>query len=96
MTEVRKKCWPEFFELILSGKKNSEIRLADFVLKSGDTLILEEWNPKTKKYTGRKLQKKVKNVQKVDVSKFHSMEEIKKNGFYLIELEGGKSRLHSS
>ena len=86
MVEVRKKCWPGFFQLVLSGKKNSEIRLADFALKAGDTLILEEWDPKTKKYTGRKLQKRVKAVQKVDVSKFHSMEEIRKNGLYLIEM----------
>jgi ASC-1-like (ASCH) protein len=86
MTEVKKKCWPEFFELMLSGKKNAELRLADFGLKAGDTLILEEWDPKAKKYTGRKLQKKVKYVQKVDISRFHSMEEIKENGLYLIEL----------
>ncbi len=86
MTEVRKKCWPKFFELILSGKKNSEIRLADFGLKAGDTLILEEWNPKTKKYTGRKLQKKVKAVNKADMAKMHSLEDIKKYGFYLIEM----------
>lgn len=86
MTEVHKKCWPEFFQLVLSGKKNSEIRLADFGLKAGDTMVLEEWDPKTKKYTGRKLSKKVKAVQRVDVSKFHSMEEIRKSGLYLIEL----------
>lgn len=86
MTEIRKKCWPEFFQLVLSGKKNAEVRLADFGLKPGDTLVFEEWDPKTKKYTGRKLQRPVKAVQKVDVSKFHSMEEIRKNGLYLIEL----------
>ncbi len=86
MTEVRKKCWPEFFELILSGKKNSEIRLADFGLKAGDTLILEEWDPKAKRYTGRKLQKKVKAVNKADMAKMHSLEDIKKYGFYLIEM----------
>ena len=86
MTEVRKKCWPEFFELILSGKKNAEIRLADFRLKAGDTLILEEWNPKTKKYTGRKVSKNVRTALKIDVARMHSLEEIRKNGFYLIEL----------
>jgi hypothetical protein len=87
--EIRKKCWPELFKLVLSGKKNAEIRLADFDLKTGDTLVLEEWNPKTKNYTGRKLQKKVKSFVKVDVAKMHSLEDIRKNGFYLIELEGG-------
>jgi len=86
MAEIRKKCWPEFFELVFSGKKNTEIRLADFSLRAGDMLILEEWDPKKKKYTGRKISRKVRSVVKVDVSKMHSMEEIKKNGFYLIEL----------
>ncbi|MCX6814917.1 MAG: DUF3850 domain-containing protein [Candidatus Aenigmarchaeota archaeon] len=96
MADIRKKCRPEFFELVLSGKKNAEIRLADFSLRAGDMLILEEWDPKKKKYTGRKISRNVRSVVKVDVSKMHSMEEIKKNGFYLIELEGDKSRLHSS
>lgn len=86
MTEIRKKCWPEFFELVASGKKNVEIRLADFAMKPGDTLILEEWDPKTRKYTGKKIAKKVKSVVRVDVAKMHSMEEIKNNGFYLIEM----------
>ncbi len=86
MTEVKKKCWPEFFELMLSGKKNADLRLADFGLKARDILVLEEWDPKTKKYTGRKLSKKVKAVHKVDVARMHSLEEIRKNGLYLIEL----------
>jgi ASC-1-like (ASCH) protein len=86
MTEIRKKCWPEFFGLIMSGRKNAELRLADFGLKEGDTLILEEWDPRTKKYTGRKLSRKVKAVHKVDVTRMHSLDEIRKNGFYLIEM----------
>ena len=96
MSEIRKKCWPEFFELVASGKKNAEMRLADFGLKAGDTLVLEEWDQKTKKYTGRKISRKVRTVLKIDVAKMHSLEEIRKNGFYLIELEGDKNRLHSS
>jgi len=85
MTEVHKKCWPELFQLVLSGKKNAELRLADFSIKAGDTLVLEEWDPKTKKYTGRKLSKKVKAVNKV-VTRMHPPQEIEKYGFYLIEL----------
>ena len=86
MAEIRKKCWPEFFELILSGKKNAEMRLADFGLKAGDTLVLEEWDPKTKKYTGRKISRKARTVLRIDVAKMHSLEDIRKNGFYLIEM----------
>jgi hypothetical protein len=27
---IEKKCWPEFFEKILSGEKTFELRLADW------------------------------------------------------------------
>jgi ASC-1-like (ASCH) protein len=86
MKEVRKKCWPEFFELVASGKKNAELRLADFGLKAGDILVLEEWDPETRSYTGRKIRKRVKSVFRADVSRMHSSEEIMKNGFYIIEM----------
>jgi len=51
--EIKKKIWPKYFELVKSGKKKFEVRLADFRIKEGDILILEEWDPKTEKYTGR-------------------------------------------
>ncbi len=86
MREIRKKCWPEFFESVASGNKNAEIRLADFDIEAGDVLVLEEWDPETRSYTGRKIKKKVKSVVKVDVSRMHSSDEIMKNGFHLIEM----------
>jgi ASC-1-like (ASCH) protein len=86
MKEIRKKCWPEFFELVSSGKKNAELRLADFGIKPGDALVLEEWDPRTRSYTGRKIRKRVKLVTRVNVSGMHSPEEIMKNGFHLIEM----------
>ena len=39
---IRKKIWPKYFGLVKSRKKNFEIRLADFRIKEGDVLILEE------------------------------------------------------
>ena len=51
--EIKKKTWPEYFEKIVKGEKNIEVRLADFKLNKGDILVLEEYNPKTKKYTGQ-------------------------------------------
>ncbi len=48
------KCWPEFFDDILSGKKSFEIRKNDRDFKEGDILFLREYDPETKIYTGRK------------------------------------------
>lgn len=58
MTEIIKKTWPDFFEKILNSEKYFELRLADFEIKEGDTLILKEYDPKTKEFTGRELKKK--------------------------------------
>lgn len=57
--KIEKKVWPEFFNAILAGKKTFELRLADFECKPDDTLILKEWDPGTKQYTGRAIEKKV-------------------------------------
>jgi ribosomal protein S17 len=84
--EIKKKTWPNFFQKILEGKKTVDIRLADFDIKEGDTLILEEYNPKTKKYTGRTIKKKVKNLNKVRVTDYHPIEDINKYGHWVIEL----------
>jgi hypothetical protein len=85
MRTVRKKTWPEYFEKVLSGEKGFEVRLADFELSKGDVLVLEEYDPKTKKYTGRKIERVCKNVMKINPFSFpHSVEDIKKHGFYVI------------
>lgn len=86
MTEIKKKTWPELFQKILEGKKNTDVRLADFDVKEGDVLVLEEYNPKTKKYTGRTLKKKIINLNKINLMDFHTPEQIKKYGHYVIEL----------
>lgn len=30
MAVIKKKCWPEYFEAVVSGKKKYELRLNDF------------------------------------------------------------------
>lgn len=86
MAEIKKKVWPEYFQLIKNGTKKFELRLADFELKEGDTLILEEFDPETNTYSGRKIIKKAKSIIKVNPTRMHDLEEIKKHGFYVIEL----------
>lgn len=85
--EIRKKSWPEDFELIASGKKKFDFRLADFDVNEGDTLILEEWDPTTKRYTGRRIEKKAEYVRKFGLDDFGQQKEIEEKGFYIIQLQ---------
>ncbi|MBU0907719.1 MAG: DUF3850 domain-containing protein [Nanoarchaeota archaeon] len=87
MTEIKKKLWPKYFEKMVNGKMNCELRLADFDLNEGDTLVFEEFNPKTKEYTGRTVNKKVKNLIKFNPFESYSKEAIEKFGLYQIDLE---------
>lgn len=72
------------FEKILSGQKSFDVRIADFKVKEGDILVLEEYDPKIQKYTGRKIEKKVNFVLKTKGQKFWSQNDIDKYGFLVI------------
>lgn len=84
---INKKVWPEYFDKILDGDKTFELRLADFECRSGDILVLEEWNPKIKEYTGRKIEKKITYVLKTKDIKFWPPEDIEKYGFQIISFK---------
>lgn len=84
MKKIEKKVWPEYFQKILDGVKTYELRLADFDCQSGDTLILKEWDPTTKEYTGREIEKTVTCVGKTKGLTFWSKEEIEKYGYQII------------
>lgn len=85
---IEKKAIPELFEKVLSGEKNFDLRLNRFKCNPGNTLILREWNPKAKKYTGRIVKRKVTFVLKTkDCEKFWSKEEIDKHGFLIMALK---------
>lgn len=81
---IEKKVWPEYFKKIKSGDKTFELRLADWKCKTGNILILKEWDPKTKEYTGREIEKRVTYVIKTKDQKFWSKEEIEKYGLQII------------
>ena len=69
-------------------KKKVELRLNDFVVAEGDALLLKEWNPKTKEYTGRQVKKQVSYVAKFRVDKlFWPEAEVKEKGIQVISLE---------
>ncbi len=86
MRTIKKKIWPEYFNKVLSGEKTYELRLADWEIESGDLLILREWNPKNKEYTGREIKKKVGFVGKTKDFSFWDEEEISKYGYMIISL----------
>ncbi|OYT31343.1 RNA-binding protein [Candidatus Woesearchaeota archaeon ex4484_78] len=81
---IEKKVWPKYFQKILDGNKTFELRLADWECKEGDTLILKEWNPETKEYTGREIEKKVTYVIKTKNINFWPKEEVEKYGYQII------------
>ena len=82
---IRKKITPKFYKLIKSGKKKFELRLADFKIKPGDTLVLVEYDKK-RNQTGRQLKRKVKYVLKFKLNDFGQAKEIKKHGLYVIQI----------
>ena len=85
---IEKKIWPDFFEKVKNGSKTFEYRLADWKAKEGDALILREWDPKTKDYTGRQITKKIGYVLNLkDIPEFQSQENADKYGYMIISLK---------
>lgn len=87
MAVIIKKTWPRLFEDVLTGRKKFDLRVNDFEVKEGDTLILEEWNPKTKQYTGRKVTKTVSYILKMKPDSFGQEEEVKSKGIIVMQLD---------
>jgi len=84
---IEKKIWPEYFQAVLEGKKRFELRLADFKCNPGDVLVLKEWDPDKKSYTGRVLEKKITYVLKTNDLRFWPDEDIEKYGLQILSLE---------
>ena len=86
---IEKKILPQYFEKILSGEKTFELRLADWNCNERDVLILKEWNPESKEYTGRVIEKKVGSVLRFKPFQlpFWSAEEVEKYGLQIISLK---------
>ena len=85
MRKVEKKAIPELFQKVLTGEKTFDARLNRFRCKPGDILVLREWDPKKKVYTGREIEKKVTFILKSKhLEKFWSKQDVKKYGFQII------------
>jgi len=87
MANIYKKIWPDWFDDVQVGKKKFELRLNDFVIREGDTLVLQEWDPQTKEYTGRQIEKVVTDVSRFKIDElFWSQSEIENRGLQIITL----------
>jgi len=63
------KCWPEYFKALDSGEKTFELRKDDRPFTVGDKIILQEYEPKSEKYTGEELTFTISYILR-DASKF--------------------------
>jgi len=87
--KIEKKAWPEFFEKVKSGDKRIDLRIADFPVKTGDILVLKEWDPAKKVYSGRIIERKVGNVVNIPgdkIFKMYKKEDVEKYGLNMIEI----------
>ena len=82
--KIEKKIWSEYFEKVISGEKKFELRLADWQCNAGDILLLREWNPETKEYTGGQIAKEVGYVIKTKECNLFSREDIERYGWQVI------------
>ena len=89
MAIIRNKCWPEWYGKFISGERTFELRLADFDLKDGDTIMMQEYDPETKTYTGREASFLCKRVEKSAQNplQFYNIDDVKRHGFWIINLE---------
>jgi len=82
--KIKKKVDIKYFQDVLGGKKNFEVRLADWEINEGDILVLQEWDPGNKEYTGREIEKEATYVVKTKDIDYFVEEEIKKYGWQVI------------
>ena len=88
---ITKKVLPDYFQDILDGKKKYELRLNDFEIEPGDTLILEEYTSadhSTRQATGRVIEKQVTYLRKFKLQDlWFSEEDIKEKGIQIISFD---------
>ena len=87
MRRIEKKTWPELFQDVLDGKKNFNLRLNDFDCEVGDILVFKEYDPNTKEYTGREVEKRIGYVLRTKDNEFWKKEEVDKYGYIVMGLE---------
>ncbi|MDR1300399.1 MAG: NUDIX domain-containing protein [Candidatus Nomurabacteria bacterium] len=94
--EIHKKLSKKYFDLIASGQKTFELRVADFECETGDVLVLDEYEYENdedtlaRRPTGRSLRKKVGYVGRTEefawLKRPDVAADVEKYGFQVISL----------
>ena len=85
--KIEKKVQHEYFEAILEGRKQFELRLADFKYEPGDTLVLLEQEKDGRTLSGRKLECEILFTLNTKIAeKFWTEKQIDKHGLIVISL----------
>ncbi len=85
-TNWEMKCWPEFFNEIVAGKKTHDLRRStDRDFKVGDTVTLKEFDPKKQAYTGRESKVQITYITS-QMSPCAYSEEALKPGFCILSI----------
>lgn len=87
MALIRKKSYPPYFEQVSNGEKKFDLRLADFDARPGDTIIFEEYDPDTRRPTGRTSTHRIGYVLNTRDLGYWSAEDIARHGFMVMQLE---------
>jgi hypothetical protein len=62
------KCWPEFFQAILEGRKTHDLRRTDDrTFRTHDLIQLREFDPRTERYSGREQSVEITYITSADV-----------------------------
>lgn len=100
------KTWPEYFEAIVSGEKTFELRKDDRDFQVGDALLLREWDPITREYTGKSTRRGVSYILRnawfgiadgyVVLSLSQPMPEAAAQGWKLVPVEPTRDMLNAA
>ena len=83
---IIKKTTNEYFQLIASGQKTFDVRLADWECEAGDTIVLVEISNEDGRPTGRKLSCTIGSVVRTKDLDFWTPAEVSEHGYQVISL----------
>ncbi|KKT74882.1 MAG: ASCH domain protein [Microgenomates group bacterium GW2011_GWA2_44_7] len=87
MANIYKKVQQKYFEAVVDGRKQFEVRLADFKCKPGDTFVLQEQKPGTREFTGREVSCEILfKLNTKEVENFHTKEQLDKYGLVVLAI----------